>query len=266
MDNDGKMSISEFSKWSGITRRNLIFYDKQGVLKPELRGENNYRYYSYYQLGVAWALSLLREIGLPLSEIRTFLDNRSPEEMIRFYGHQIRRLASEQQRLGQIMTMMQARIDVTAQGLGVDETEIRLELLPEEELVMSDEPGPDDTAVDMIRDLFRRHRGIVTGVPSGFFYSRERLLRRDWHRPGRYYYRTPHSGDKRPEGLYAVGHIRCGFREPFPLFERLTDYIEKENLIITGDAYEDYIFNEMAIASAENYLIRIAIRVERSAP
>ena len=44
------MSIKEFSRLTGISRELLRFYDKIGLLTPESRGENNYRYYGFQQI------------------------------------------------------------------------------------------------------------------------------------------------------------------------------------------------------------------------
>lgn len=40
------MPIREFARLTGIRPANLRFYDQIGLLSPELRGENGYRYYS----------------------------------------------------------------------------------------------------------------------------------------------------------------------------------------------------------------------------
>ena len=44
------LSILEYSRLTGIKRDNLRFYDRIGLLKPEIRGENGYRYYTRRQL------------------------------------------------------------------------------------------------------------------------------------------------------------------------------------------------------------------------
>ena len=37
------MKISEFAKKSGVTVKTLLHYDKIGLLKPSMKGENGYR-------------------------------------------------------------------------------------------------------------------------------------------------------------------------------------------------------------------------------
>jgi DNA-binding transcriptional MerR regulator len=73
------MKISEFAKVTGISRKNLIFYDKIGLLSPAMVDEqNNYRYYTYQQIDTVNVITVLREIGMPLKEIKAYLQERSP--------------------------------------------------------------------------------------------------------------------------------------------------------------------------------------------
>ena len=58
------LSILEYSRLTGIKRDNLRFYDRIGLLKPEIRGENGYRYYTRRQLSSAYLISGLRLLGV----------------------------------------------------------------------------------------------------------------------------------------------------------------------------------------------------------
>ena len=65
-----RMKISEFAQATGITRRNLLFYDEIGLLCPAMVDKNNkYRYYAYHQIDTANVITVLREIGMPLDEV-----------------------------------------------------------------------------------------------------------------------------------------------------------------------------------------------------
>ena len=70
MNQKKKLSILEFSRLTGISRDNLRFYDRIGLLCPEQRGENNYRYYARSQLNSAYLISSLRLLEVGLEDIR----------------------------------------------------------------------------------------------------------------------------------------------------------------------------------------------------
>ncbi|MGW1341772.1 DNA polymerase III subunit beta family protein [Kribbella sp. NPDC002412] len=70
-----RLTISEFSRLVGLAPSALRFYDDCDVLPPAAVDETNgYRYYTPSQAPRARLLRSLREIGLPLPEVRTALD------------------------------------------------------------------------------------------------------------------------------------------------------------------------------------------------
>ncbi len=62
-------SISEFSKLTQTPITTLRYYDKLGILVPELIKDNNYRYYTYEQIQTVEWINLLKQCGLSLHEI-----------------------------------------------------------------------------------------------------------------------------------------------------------------------------------------------------
>jgi DNA-binding transcriptional MerR regulator len=52
-----RLSISQFAKFCGTTRQTLQYYDKIGLLRPALTGEQGYRYYKQHTRATISALS-----------------------------------------------------------------------------------------------------------------------------------------------------------------------------------------------------------------
>lgn len=63
------MKINEVEQAVGITRKNIRFYEEQGLLKP-VRAANGYREYTEEDLQVLLKVKLLRKLAIPLEEIR----------------------------------------------------------------------------------------------------------------------------------------------------------------------------------------------------
>lgn len=78
MSEKKQLSILEFSRLTGIKRDNLRFYDRIGLLKPEIRGENGYRYYTRRQLSSAYLIGGLRLLGVGLEDIKRYSAGRTP--------------------------------------------------------------------------------------------------------------------------------------------------------------------------------------------
>ena len=93
------LSILEYSRLTGIKRDNLRFYDRIGLLKPEIRGENGYRYYTRRQLSSAYLISGLRLLGVGLEDIRHYSAERTPEKMLGLFAEQEAKIQTENKKL-----------------------------------------------------------------------------------------------------------------------------------------------------------------------
>ena len=64
------MKINEVEAQVGITKKNIRFYEEQGLLTPRRNSENGYRDYGPEEVAILYRIKLLRKLGLPLEEIR----------------------------------------------------------------------------------------------------------------------------------------------------------------------------------------------------
>lgn len=64
------MKINEIAQRVGITRKNIRFYEEQGLLSPQRDRENGYRNYTPEDEDTLRRIKLMRKLGLPLEEIR----------------------------------------------------------------------------------------------------------------------------------------------------------------------------------------------------
>jgi DNA-binding transcriptional MerR regulator len=64
------MKINEVEAKVGITKKNIRFYEEQGLLSPRRNSENGYREYGPHEVEQLQQIKLLRKLGVPLEEIR----------------------------------------------------------------------------------------------------------------------------------------------------------------------------------------------------
>lgn len=71
-------TIGELSKLTGISVTALRYYDRENVLRPEIRNEENgYRYYSTRQVEKSQIIQDLKAFALSLDEIREIMQHKS---------------------------------------------------------------------------------------------------------------------------------------------------------------------------------------------
>lgn len=73
------ISISEMAQLCGISRQTLILYDSLDLFKPVHVSEAGYRKYSVYQIPYLREICLLKELGIPLKEIKEHMTGRDSE-------------------------------------------------------------------------------------------------------------------------------------------------------------------------------------------
>ena len=79
------MTTGELARLMGITKETLFHYDEIGLFQPEIVKENGYRYYAIYQMEVLNTILLLRDLGMPLKEIKFTLEERSLDKMMQIF-------------------------------------------------------------------------------------------------------------------------------------------------------------------------------------
>ncbi len=75
--NRAEYSSGDLARATGNTVRTIRFYEEQGLLRPAVVSEGGHRRYTEEDLERLRLIADLRELGVPLSEIRSVLDLRS---------------------------------------------------------------------------------------------------------------------------------------------------------------------------------------------
>lgn len=67
------MKINEVESLAGIAKKNIRFYEEQGLISPRRNPENGYRDYADEDVLVLRRIRLLRKLDVPIDEIRLML-------------------------------------------------------------------------------------------------------------------------------------------------------------------------------------------------
>ena len=67
------LKINEVEALVGITKKNIRFYEAEGLLAPRRNSDNGYRDYGEAEVETLRRIKLLRKLGVPLEDIRQML-------------------------------------------------------------------------------------------------------------------------------------------------------------------------------------------------
>ncbi|NBI68084.1 MerR family DNA-binding transcriptional regulator [Pseudoflavonifractor sp. 60] len=103
------LTIGEFSRLSRVTPRMLRHYDALGLLRPEMVGDNGYRYYRQEQLSDLLRIQWLNSCGFPLKELGPLL-SLDREALLPHLRRRRDELLQELERQQEVLRRMEADI------------------------------------------------------------------------------------------------------------------------------------------------------------
>lgn len=263
-------TTGEFAKLWGVKKQTLFHYDEIGIFQPAKKDSNGYRYYNYQQFEVFGVISILKEMGMSLSEIKVYLDNRTPEGLVELFEDKVIKVDQEIEHLKQVKQMMQTKIELTKKATQIDHTKIELKELQEDYLILSDKLDSSDdlkffnALLEFLKD---DELGHATLYSIGTMISQENLLNQEYTKYTYFYSPVTDKTRSRmlflkPKGKYVVAYHKGSFEEVSQTYERMLEFIKENQLQIAGYAYEELLLDEVSVKGYENYMTQIRIHVE----
>ena len=271
--NENYLSTSEFAKICGVKKHTLFHYDAIGLLKPELVGENGYRYYSASQFYTFDLIAVLKETGMPLREIRDCIEQRNTDRFIELLREKQRELEIVSRKIAGMKRLLKNTIELseTARRAPAEQPglrELKAEFLVETRI------GPDTSEraqVEALCDHFKfcRRRGLEEQeYPLGAIASGEEILGGNYQSMLSFFSKcsrrfTGGRFREKPAGLYAEILHKGSYESMGRSYERLLGFIQKMGYQIAGDFYEYDILSHLATWNPEEYILSIQVRVEK---
>ena len=265
------MTISQFSKLSGISRKLLIYYDNIGLFSPEYTALNGYRYYSYEQPHSILVIIVLKELGLSLKEIKEYIGSYSPEDEVAFLQKQDSVLSKKIRELESTRDMLRSRLKRAE--IAHKEVTGKLTISYEEEapLFISDPLSflnKYEIPFEMWDSFDRKctDAEISNGYSDGYIIDFRNLIADQTDRV-RYFTFYVESSEFAnavlPEGTYLTAFCKGNFTnlKTEPVYRKMLKYVEDHDLEIVGNAYEERLLDEVSAKDKDLQLLRIRMQI-----
>lgn len=266
------LKTGKFAELCHTTKETLFHYDREGILKPKYVSDNGYRRYGMNQYFDFELISLLKDTGSTLGEIRNYREAGDPRAYLRLLRERVEVSERERARLARREAMLKDLIRLTEEALDAEYDTLLFEERGAEwvtviptvpEKMVSGAGSAECYAACLAREL---ERGKAPGSPLGMVVPEESAKKGEF-RLCHLFTRAEADdrGDLRelPGGRYAVFFHKGEVAGQAAAFRRMVEAIEREGLRMVGDAY---IYDQMSYfltgASAE-YAAKHIMRVER---
>lgn len=265
------LTTGEFAKLCKVNKQTLFYYDQIGLLSPIYKNEKGYRYYSIHQFELFVVIDLLKDLGMSLSDIQQYMENKSPDSFLALMHQKREEIVKLRQELEMKENIIETKMRLIEEASHMDFQQITLEHFQEASLYISRniENISDEEFVevfsDFIDEIYRSN--LDTGYPIGVITKREQILKGEYTNYSYLYIEQSSAKEDFPyfqaiEGDFLVGY-HVGDDKTIQLsYERLFAEMKRLHLTLGEYVFEEYIYDSVVKNQKEEYVTKIMIQVE----
>lgn len=263
------MTTGEFAQMMKVTKHTLFHYDKIKLFCPEIVTEQNYRYYSIYQMETFNTIQILKDLGMSLEEIKTFLSNRSPEHFLGVFQKREQQIDREIEKLNATKRWMEQRKKKILASGRQDWNDVKIQHCPERYYILK---YVEDTSE---KSFFQKTNELITEfeayetrsdydiayiqhssqVENHVYNGYDNIALLLDSKPPLGSYETLPSGDYLT--AYHVGHWRT-IQEAY---EKLLTYKASHSLKTDVHYVEYYVVDNFTAETIDDYVTEISVRI-----
>ena len=113
------INTSKFARLCNTNKRTLIHYDEIGLFKPAFTDERGYRYYSETQCDLFFTITCLKDLGMPLKEIKQYVTDQNPADLTVLLLEQQKKVQKELQHLKRIEQVINNKLSLVSEGMNL---------------------------------------------------------------------------------------------------------------------------------------------------
>lgn len=270
MPKERYVKTGEFARLLGVSKHTLFYYDKIGLFSPEIKTKNGYRYYSFNQMDTFEIISTLRELEVPLSEIRSYMENRDPQLLLQLFQTESKKLDEKIRYLKQTKNWIRQKTDSVRQMLDADLENISIQQEPEKYLIQSEGDLSDDICwaqeVGKLYD-YCTEKDIKSPYPIGYRQNLEDIqngIYDNYHvfyemldkKPLKANYHT------KPTGDYLVAYHKGSWQTVGQTYEKILLFAKEKHLHLSEYCYEDCLIDSLSVRREEDFITRITCHID----
>lgn len=265
------LSTGEFARLCRTRKDTLLFYDKEGLLKPRLVSENGYRRYHIGQFYEFDMVAMLKETGSSLKEIRAFMQEPDPAGLLTHLEEKKRLLHRERMRMAAREKMLEATIDFGHEALNARYDVLDLVEMPEERLEMmavsEEDQATEEGSIEIFTEFAEKFekQGRPVPMPLGFLAEEEKISTRmylaDYFFCGVSRETRRENLSIRPAGLYARLYHKGDTQSHADAYSRMVDDIERRGWLINGNMYGYDMASYIVSANPLEYVAKYCVPV-----
>lgn len=265
------LTTGEFAKICGIPKHILFHYDQIKLFQPEIVKENGYRYYSFRQFDTFSIISALKRLGMPLKEIKKYMDERDPLKLITLLEQKSNEVAKEITKLKNTKHEIDSLKDLTENALSVEYNIIKpayhksMKALCSTPMDNSTNNSYSNFLTELIAFRNKSNASMIDFLGASLTIDSIREKRFDSFS---YLYTKTNNSDKknntlvRKEGWYLQVYYKGSYPNIREMYTKIIQYAKEHQITLGKNAYEEYLIFEIGTKKRDDYVTLILVEIE----
>lgn len=255
-------TTGEFADICGVEKHVLFHYDDIDLFKPALVKENGYRYYSYHQYETFSVIILLKKLGMPLTEIKVYLEQRSPELLLHLLKEKEKEVSKEIRNLKHMKGFIKSISKTTRFALSSQTNEVSVVHMSKDIILCSDdiEHASAKSFASYMEEYvnFYKKNYLATEDRVGSMISIKNIQKKNYTNFHYLFTRTKNKHQRnikiRKEGNYLLSYHKGDFDSIHTTYERMLQYADDHAITLGEYSYEEYVISDLASKSKDEYI------------
>ena len=272
MNTNHLLTTGQMAHLHEISKRTLQYYDEIGLFSPAIRQDNGYRFYTYSQCQTLEIILTLEELGMKLKDIGHYLAHKSPKNLANLLVERQAHLRQKIRELQLLDTILSEQlgalhcVDAQTPGVVYEIYQAKERLLVTPPLTASDDRTVYQAIASTLKSTDDRHLYCHL---FGSLLTEDAWRHQDYTAYSQYYFKSVDSIPSaycliKPAGDYLCINWQGDYASLPMAYERLFAYATAHNLILTGDAYENGLQDDLATPDPKAFITQLMIRIQKA--
>ncbi|AKR08752.1 MerR family transcriptional regulator [Bacillus thuringiensis] len=268
-----RFTIGEMAKMHNIAESTLRYYDGKGIFHPSIVDpQTNYRYYTIDQFSLLDTIKFLRQLNIPLKEIKKYIDERNPTYALNLLEKQQEMMLKKQREIEYALAKMEHRIHLIKKATKAETDRILIKKIPKRKITaIAVAPNTTDDMFDYyIHSLQKNMKQMDDSLFSGDIgvtISKKAFMQKEFQAYSSvfilldYMPYQVHSSDSIKAGMFACAYHHGSYEKTGETYKKLMEYIDQEGYEISGDSIEIGLIDWSVTENPEEQVTEIQIPV-----
>lgn len=264
------LTTGEFAKLCNVSKHTLFHYDDIGLLSPSNKGLNGYRYYSFGQIEEFYVISVLKETGLSLTEIKEYIIKKSASDLLDLLEQQKSIIQRKLDNLSGIKKAIDDKIKSIKRTYPLNDSNIFIKKLGSESITITKSMKTTDETV-LAKEIIKLYRycnsnSVYTSCNVGSIKEINQISKPLQEQHYKLFIRIFNkrktvSFSEKKSGKYLIAYHRGDYTRITETYLNMIKYAENNNLKLIDPIFEIAVIDQLLTNDSDKILYEVSIRI-----